>query len=169
MTSKTRYLVSAFIDRTMNNVVGTSPMLLRQYSIICIIYFWLVLPIGISGCSESGSGRVAVTGKVSFNGTPLSVGQITFEPLEKGLAAGGEIKNGSFDIPRDKGPMPGKYKVRINSMQPTGKKIPTKRFGDELVDEVREAIPAKYNVKSELVAELSDGDTKTLDFALGPK
>ena len=72
--------------------------------------------IAVAGCGGSEeSNRVAVQGMVTLNGSPIKAGRVNFIP-EKGTsgpASGSEIYSGKFVIDRNRGPVPGKYLVRI--------------------------------------------------------
>lgn len=58
--------------------------------------------------------RQVVTGKVSSTGTPLKWGQLTLTPENPNLPVGfAMISNGSFAIPKERGPVPGVYRVAI--------------------------------------------------------
>ncbi len=67
--------------------------------------------LGFSGCNGSGEvPRYPIAGTVSFQGTPIASGEITFEDPDSGFAAGGEIQDGSYEllVPA------GKFKVFIS-------------------------------------------------------
>ena len=75
-----------------------------------------------AGCGTSKRG--AVTGKVTLNGEPLQVGQLSFVPVDPSLgpSAGATIINGEYKIDAAKGPLAGEYRVQINAFRKTGKK-----------------------------------------------
>lgn len=80
----------------------------------------LLLP-GSIGCSrQNAEGRVAVSGTVTQNGTPVSSGQIFFRPSpgSAGPSTGGAIEGGTFEIPADRGPITGEYIIRISAAPP---------------------------------------------------
>lgn len=124
----------------------------------------------VIGCGDD-SGRIGVSGKVRVDGEPLAAGSILFEPMEetKSPSSGTDIKDGIFNIPRDKGPMPGKFRVAIHSQRPTGKQIAAHSPAPPgtLVDEIGEAIPEHYNARSTLIVEIRSG--KPLDFDIHGK
>ncbi len=131
----------------------------------------LALLLVLGGCGDAG--RVAVAGKVLFNGAPLESGTITFIPMSgtESPSAGAPISDGSFTVPGDKGPLPGKFRVEIKSPRKTGKKVnvsvPTAQKGVAL-EETVEAIPPKYNRDSELKADIQPG-APPLEFDLKSK
>ncbi len=115
-----------------------------------------------AGCGSSGPPRVAVSGTVTLDGRPIEQGAISFVPTadSKQPSAGAEIAAGEYSIPAASGPSAGKYKVEIRWSKPTGKQI---ELGSPappgtLVDEVKEAVPAKYNSKTTLEEVLEPGE-----------
>jgi hypothetical protein len=119
------------------------------------------------GCSQSGPQRASVSGSVLLDGQPVVKGSMNFVPVEGtvGPTAGANIENGRYSIDREKGVTVGKNRVKISSVQPTGKKIMA--FG-ELTDEWAEVVPAEYNARSTLVRPIQPG-SNLLDFDLKRK
>src|SRR4051812_26402666 len=85
----------------------------------------VILVLGLLGAAGCGSGRGAVQGKVSFNGTPLAEGNIGFVPRQSGVGAAvsAPIRDGTYSIPAGGGPFPGEYQVQITSSRKTGRKV----------------------------------------------
>ena len=109
----------------------------------------------MSGCGGKPRGAVA--------GQPVDGGTITFMPQgERQREPGwGEITAGEYSIPASKGPAVGVSRVEIHWPRKTGKKA---RY-DPKIDEMREAIPNRYNRDSELKADVKPGNNP-FDFAL---
>lgn len=136
---------------------------------------WGFLPLivslaaGIAGCADQGPKRIAVTGTVKLDGKPVERGSISFIPPTGSEipSTSAEIKAGEYVLPAEAGPAIGKYRVEVRWSRPTGKKIPVGSPAPPgtMMDEVREAIPAKYNTQSTLEREISPGD-ETVDFDL---
>ena len=123
----------------------------------CMLLCCLALLL-LPGCS--GTSAVDIHGKVTFQGKPLESGVICFMPINgKGAAKTADIKNGQYavNIPR------GEMRVEISSVSVSGQK--QVMVGGQLraVDVKKEMIPEKYNQKSELRADITDGN-KELDF-----
>jgi hypothetical protein len=98
------------------------------------------------GCSSDELNRTTVTGTVTLDGNPIENGWISFKP-ESGTQCpdiAGQIKNGTFSIPKKDGPVIGSYTVNITSSMRTGKKVKEPVTGIE-TDEIIEIIPARYN------------------------
>ena len=107
-------------------------------------------------------------GKVTLDGEAVTMGSIVFLPTSSdGPKAAAAIENGAYALsPSDK-LRPGSYRVEISWHKPTGRKIASADPG-MTIDETREAVPAKYNAASTLVAEIGSGDVEQ-DFALTSK
>jgi hypothetical protein len=128
------------------------------------------------GCSSKPAdrwNRAAVQGKVTLDGTPLASGEITFIPLAGGTMAGAKIINGTYQLSRSEGPMIGKNRVEIRSVQPTGRIIENPvipegdgPIGDARVMEYKEFVPKKYNSLSELAVDIKEGQINQADFPL---
>jgi hypothetical protein len=120
-----------------------------------------------NGCG-GGPQNEAVSGKVTWKGQPLDQGRMEFVPADKGLSVAAAIQDGRYDVPRKPGLAPGSYQVRIFSREsPLRRGNPDAPSDIELIDrKAKERIPAKYNVKTELKAEVKKGGGNTFDFDL---
>jgi hypothetical protein len=122
--------------------------------------------LALVGC---GGGAAEVRGKVSFNGTPVENGTITFEPADgKGPTAGGPIAKGEYHLTGQNKVAPGAKIVRIQAFGPSGRKVPAAPGSKEMVDEFKQLIPAQYNLRSELKETVQADKVNTIDFALKP-
>jgi len=112
----------------------------------------------IIGCSSQAAGpeMVAVSGKVTIDGNPLSDGNIIFDPQDgKGIPVQAGISSGAFtcQVP------PGMKVVRIQSTQTSSEKGP---YGEDVSISI---IPAQYNTNSDLTAEVkANGDAFEFDL-----
>lgn len=124
----------------------------------------LVVGMMMLGC---GSGGVSLKGKVSYDNNVVDQGAITLIPASaSGKKVGGIIKDGTFEIPKDKGLVAGQYKVEITWAKKTGKKVQEEPGSKEFVSEERkQAIPAKYNSQTTLQVTLKSGENVE-DFLL---
>jgi hypothetical protein len=114
----------------------------------------------VSGCGESDpfSGRVPIRGTLTLDQAPLKVGTVTLIPRGSGPAVSGTIVEGELSIPAHEGPTPGAYQVEVRSIQPTGRKVPDSDDYKTLVEETKDLVPARYNQRSELLAEVKPGE-----------
>jgi len=119
------------------------------------------------GCGASTGGRVAISGKVSFRGTPLTNGTIEFVSKDRTILSGSGITDGKYSIPAAKGLKPGPYTVRISSTKVEGPAPPPGPPGPEaMAQKITELIPAEYNTNSTLTAEVPTGGSDKLNFDL---
>jgi hypothetical protein len=144
--------------------------------------------------TDYGLGQLyPVSGTVTYNGTPLEKGQISFAPedLKTGVGASGSIENGSYamgTVGDKNGARPGKYKVVIiakedteaqaraefekaESARSSGTKINMGKIPPEFAHKAAKAakslIPAGYGDlrTTTLTAEVKEGPNP-LDFKL---
>jgi hypothetical protein len=139
----------------------------RRWWTFC--FQWVVAVAWGSGCGPADDFQhVGVSGKVMLDGKPLPSGTITFMPLTSGAAAHAPITDGSYSISRSSGPSPGSYRVEISSMQSTGRQVPNNDEPGKMMPETINAVPARYNLKSELKADIKEGADQQLDYTLEP-
>jgi hypothetical protein len=123
---------------------------------------------GLTGCG-GGTDKQAVSGTVTWKSKPLETGTIRFLPLDAAATTetGAVITNGRFDIPREQGLLPGKYKVSISSPDPKSGQGPEDAPpGERGGYPATERIAEKYNKKSELTAEVTAGGKNEFEFNL---
>lgn len=123
------------------------------------------LVLVVAGCGD-GLPNKAVSGTVTWKGQPLDRGTIELVPADgQGVPIGGIIQNGRYEFLRTPGVPPGVYQVRISSRKGTRRpsRVPDADMADPTV---KEQLPLKYNVKTELQAEVKTGGGNTFDFDL---
>jgi hypothetical protein len=137
-------------------------------SLLSAILSTIVL-MTVLGCSREP--RTSISGNVTFDGQPLAVGQIVFEPMSAGRLGIAQISNGAYNMPAAQGPTAGKYVVRITANRPTGGKVKAGRGSDSatMVDQYEQFIPAKFNDQSQLITEVAGEGTIVRDFTLSAK
>jgi hypothetical protein len=121
----------------------------------------LALILGTAGCS---GGAATVTGEVTYDGTSVQSGAVTFIPVgnDKAKKVGGQIVDGKYTIEPTAELAPGSYKVEIHWRKPTGKKY---KSDSGEYDVTEEGLPAKYHDKTTLTAEVKSG-VNVIDFKL---
>ena len=135
----------------------TTSFPLRRLAAVLVVGLFLV---GLTGCGR----RASVQGTVTFDGTPIDNGSITFVPESSGgQKASAQIKDGKYSIESERGPSPGKYKVEVTWM----KVPPAKKGADPDVQqgEGKQMLPDKFNTATTLTADISSG-SNTVNFDL---
>ncbi|MCH9652712.1 MAG: hypothetical protein K0U86_00385 [Planctomycetes bacterium] len=94
-----------------------------------ILTLFCVVLLTMSGCGDGHPKRSAVTGTVSYNGKPLSIGSLVFIPVGGGPSAQGKVdRNGFYEMGTyddDDGVIPGDYKIMITALtSPGGSGLP---------------------------------------------
>ncbi len=123
-----------------------------------------------AGCgSGDGPNRQAISGIVTLDGRPLEGGAILLEPTSfesgTGTTVGATIRRGEFQVPRDQGPIPGRYLVRIYAS--SGVQAPPREGQtDKTRRPMVERLPDVYNTRSELHAEVSARGPNRFRFEL---
>ncbi|WP_152098709.1 hypothetical protein [Lacipirellula parvula] len=127
------------------------------------------------GAGSSHGTREPISGSVTVDGQPLERGYLVFEPKAgQATQSGGIISAGTFSVPAEKGADPGAYSVAIFAEA----KLPTTtaEAGTPEYEQAMAAdkggqvmIPEKYNVKTELTAEVKTGGENTFVFDLSTK
>mgnify|MGYP002382610913 CR=1 FL=1 len=136
----------ARIRHVFFEVFMTQFRLLPCFFIACLVF---------TGCES----KTTVTGKVTFDGTPIETGSIVFTVASgSGVPVTGEIKNGDYSLAVPNG----SYKVQVMASKkfmsnPTNK-------SEAPVEEFRDMIPARYKgLNTELTATV---DGKPINFDL---
>ncbi len=164
-------MLQTFVGSNRKNGVSKMARNLRWYGGSV-----LVLLIGFlsSGCSEGDElPREAVSGTVTLDGTPLEKGSIQFSPVAgnpgASIEGGGLITAGKFSIPKNPGLVPGNYQVAIYAGGSKGGAKGEKRPETGGPAPSKEAIPAKYNARTELKEEVKKGGPNDFKFELTSK
>jgi len=120
--------------------------------------------VGAVGCS--GPARRAITGSVSLEGQPLDEAVIMFVPLDAfGRKTGATIAGGVYEVPRDVGLIPGRYRVEIADDSPFDKAHQPRQTPSQ--PQSRRPLPIVYaSVNSPLSIEVATHGETVFDFAL---
>lgn len=130
---------------------------------LCLSMICLVLLIALVGCGgrSTGQRQYSVSGKVTVDGKPLEIGDLSLVPSDGvGGAFGAEIVDGAFRIKTTAGPKT----VRIESYR-----LSQTLVGPDGKPGTEQFLPARYNSKSTLTATIPDGDQVPLEFILTTK
>ena len=124
----------------------------------------------VTGCDQGETGgRLAISGNVTFQGSPLDQGTIEFTSTGEGPAAltGAMIQGGSYEVPAAQGLPPGTYRVRISSVAEDASAPPPEMPGmpGEGGGEAQERIPAEYSSpESEQQVTVTSDGANQFDF-----
>jgi hypothetical protein len=122
-----------------------------------------VLAAVLCGCGQEPAGST-VSGEVTFQGQPLDQGVIEFSPAEgQGTLSGAPIKDGRYAVPAENGLAPGKYEVRIYSMEGA---VSIDQSTEDIPAEPRERIPSQYNAQTTLTAEVKETGENKFDYKI---
>jgi hypothetical protein len=121
----------------------------------------------LAGCGPAdGIYKVIVSGNVSYDGQPVSNGQITFYPADttRGPVSTAMIKDGKY-VADSKGGVPvGRHQVKIEGYRKP-QTVPPGMSAEDLGRE--QYLPAKYNANSELTTEIKiDESPAVRDYVL---
>jgi len=120
------------------------------------------------GCGSSEAAWVS--GKVTYAGKEVSEGTLRFFPIEgtPGSGAGAKIVDGRYEITVEmaekRGLVAGGYRITVVASRKTGEMFPHPD-GEGMVEQSLMYIPNRYNLQTQLQAELQLGDN-THDFIL---
>jgi hypothetical protein len=126
----------------------------------------------LAGCGDPTGGRQAISGTVTLKGEPLDEGVIEFFPQgdsvgERATKSGALIKDGKYQIPKDKGLMPGRYKVVITAGDRTTPDLPPDAPpGPTKTSLSKERIPADYNKETKQFVEVTKKGPNRFDYAI---
>jgi hypothetical protein len=130
----------------------------------------LVLLVGhmlilAGGCSRGGNVKAFLEGTVQLGGQPLESGIIRFTSEDGSHAAQGTVAAGKFRLQSDRLP-DGRYRVAIESEVPTGRTMRDSDSPSLTIQEMKQIIPARYNVRTELVQQIPVPEDQTIVFSL---
>jgi hypothetical protein len=119
-----------------------------------IFWSWALV---VAGCGyRSGLERVEVSGKATYDGKPIEVGQIRFIPLETTRAPVTiePIRDGAFDTSTTGGVPVGSFRVELRMYDPQEYRDAPRTAGSPAV---KQLLPDKYNRESQLQLEIPSG------------
>jgi hypothetical protein len=121
--------------------------------------------LALSGC-DRGPTRIPVRGVVTYKGSKLADGWITFVPADadKGTQEAARITDGKYELPIANGLMPGSYRVAITATEPSP--APTPGAPPGAPKRGKEVLPDEYNRDSNLAIEVPATGQRDFDFEL---
>lgn len=135
-------LVAAYLDELLILFRALKPRtkLLVGMGFVMLAWWMLRLVIWLS----SGTPAYAIDGAVTYNGNPVPVGAIVFDPIADGQRREALIKDGRYSLPAKSGlARDAEYVVRVRAFRKTGRKYenadPAASF-----DEYEQYLPERY-------------------------
>ena len=125
------------------------------------------LSLGCLGCGKSGLGTIPIRGKVTYQGEPLTFGEVLYNPVdETQRRARGIIQSdGTFQLTtleKDDGALPGEYKISILALAPHPGE-PGRTPESETRGEIVQRIKRGYVIPERYVDPETSGLTDTVD------
>jgi hypothetical protein len=135
-----------------------------------------MLGLGAGGCSASFSatGAQTIAGSVTVDGRPMKTGTIVFFPYDDGktlrtVSASEMIRNGRFTVPRSKGLAPARYRIAVFGGKDESAQPDTNDADDVDSTQVKDKLPARFNLASELEVEITRRAIKELKIDIESK
>ncbi len=124
------------------------------------------------GCGSGGDGlpRQAISGKVAIDGKPIDSALVTFLPVSPGEAvtpAATRVTDGVFSINPEFGLVAGQYKVSISAVKEIRRKrgrTPAASNDEFDTTPTKESIPARYNARTQILADVTDSGPNDFTF-----
>lgn len=118
----------------------------------------LCLVLGCGGVDES-AGRASVQGSVTLDGEPVRGGTLNFMGRGDGQRnASVRVEDGRYEIPKERGPNLGKYRVEVYWKKPVGLGDDADELAAEGDVQMEERIPSQFNENSTLEVEIVAGE-----------
>jgi len=137
--------------------------LTEQHSIIGVhrakLPLLVALLLMLVGCGPR-DGKIPVFGAVTFDGSPMPDGYITFTPEGGGKPEAAPIAAGKFEL----GLKPGPHRVEIEASHFVGEKNPIMGLQPR-----EQYVPARYNTETTLRSEVSTDGENAFAFDLTSK
>lgn len=117
------------------------------------------LLFGFLGCG-GGDGKVPVSGVVTFDGSPMPDGYITFTPEGGGTPEAAPIAAGNYQV----AVKPGTHRVEVEASRFVGEKNPIMGLQPR-----EQYVPARYNSETSLRSEVTPTGENVFSFDLTSK
>lgn len=135
----------------------------RQYKLDnCTLLVALLLTSMASGCSRN-NGRQEVSGTVTIDGTPVTMGLVNFQPVDvaNSQGSGATLRDGGFHLPAAKGLLPGKYLATVQAFRETGKVL-----NDPMMGKTPQIVPVQLAGQPGIEAIIVSGGPNRFEFRL---
>jgi hypothetical protein len=139
------------------------------------VFILLALAVAV-GCSGKPYKVAQVSGRVTLDGKPLDKALVTFVPMgtKENLApgptaAGATDADGRYKLgidPQTPGSVVGKCRIFITTIQPDAPAADDRDAGGPAKRVVKDRVPEKYNLKTDLVFDVPRDGTDQANFDL---
>lgn len=145
---------SLLFEAMLGKAPGFSPAETRKLRLMVsgIAFVGVFSAWTMVGWMRAPAAAVAVRGRLTFQGSPVEVGEIEFAPAVGEIAQRHTVKveNGEFVLPARQGLVRNKkYVVRAKAFRKTGRVYANARKDDSAA-EFEQYLPERYNSESEL-------------------
>ena len=147
---------------------------LSQNCLFASFGFVMLILVMVSGCYGPTDDTIPVWGKITLNGTPLATGDIEFSSKQAGgIRRGSMITKGDYRTAPMQGLIPGEYVVKIFSVAagtsgPSANSMPGDDDGLGPAAS-RDLIPAKYNMRSNVLVNVTAEGPNEFNFDIPAK
>jgi hypothetical protein len=119
------------------------------------------LALALVGCGKSGVERVYVSGKATYDGQPIEIGQIRFVPMTPatGPVTIERIEDGAYETKTTGGVTVGTHRVEMRMYDSHEYETAPRVAGSA---SVKQLLPDKYNRNSELTLNV-DGSSGSIE------
>jgi hypothetical protein len=125
---------------------------------------WLIA-LGLMGVIGCGASRSTVTGSVSYEGSPVETGQITFTPSDgKGSVSGSPITGGTYSV---EGVTPGKKVVRIEAFKKVNFASSSQEMMDKANEQKRRGIDTGLVDPADIMPDNAEGNHQIVELVAG--
>lgn len=131
---------------------------MKQVQILSRYIALMLLALVSAGCGKSGIERVYVSGKATYEGKPIEIGQIRFVPITPatGPVTIERIKDGQYETKTTGGVTAGTHRVELRMYDSHEYENAPRVAGSASVPQL---LPDKYNRASELRLTVEPGSS----------
>ena len=128
---------------------------------LCVFTLFAASVLILGGCGGGGPETHPVLGTVTFDGDPVTNGEIVFrDAAGASKSYGGPITDGKYSFDSS----PGNKNVEISAMREVPGQMDTESNPGESVPMMEQYIPEKYNTATTLTAEVSGSGETNFDL-----
>lgn len=132
--------------------MATQPQMYYRYRLGAIAFLCAFTTTLLTGCGPTER-RVPLQGEITLDGQPLVSATLILTPKGEGQVVAASIIEGKFKLPRQFGPRPGDYLVRINPID--GNDDPQTFVTNAKAAKKKQLIPKEYQCDGKLSVTIS--------------